>query len=45
MKRPDISESVNKYGYYDQSLEIDNVTRNCLDYLVSRGYVKTKEDK
>jgi hypothetical protein len=44
MKRPDISESVNKYGYCDQSLEIDDAARNCLDYLVSLRYVKKKED-
>ncbi len=45
MKRTETSEAITRNGYYDWSREISDVRRNCLDYLVSLGYVTKKEDK
>jgi hypothetical protein len=44
LKRPDVSESINKNGYFAVSKELPSVTSNCLDELVTLGYVDRKKD-
>jgi hypothetical protein len=45
MKQAKIRNSVKKYGYYDQSFVISTPRKNCLEKLVSLGYVQKRENE